>query len=170
MKLGVLILALVAVTGVSAYSLDADCQRCQTSCNSCQAICRPHAEIKKIKKTCFDVECEQICIPAIRFPWQKCREPQCGRVITVHRLKKREYDCGEKCVTKWNIECSCGRCTGGCADTQATPDTPMTPDPQSVPGSKTPPPAPPAPETAQHSDNAVPTARRGGILRVLFQR
>jgi len=88
----------------------------ESRCPTCDKIC--HAEIvpTKEKKTTWDVECEDICIPAITFPWQKCCQPRCGKVITVNRLKKIEYEC-ESCGCKWSIEslpCECGHGHGGC--------------------------------------------------------
>ncbi len=95
---------------------------CEARCPSCDKTCRPESITTKEKKTTWDVECEDICIPAITFPWQKCCGPRCGKVITVNRLKKIEYEC-ESCGCKWNIEslpcnsggnCDCGHAHYGC--------------------------------------------------------
>jgi len=83
---------------------------CESRCPTCDKICRAEVVPTKEKKTTWDVECEDICIPAITFPWQKCCQPRCGKVITVNRLKKIEYEC-ESCGCKWSIEslpCDCG--------------------------------------------------------------
>lgn len=84
---------------------------CNAKCPSCRHICRAYPVTNKIKKSYFEVSCKQICIPAITFPWQKCCEPRCGKVITVKTLKKVSYSC-ERCGYKWKIEpCGCGSCT-----------------------------------------------------------
>ncbi|GIW82159.1 MAG: hypothetical protein KatS3mg105_3966 [Gemmatales bacterium] len=80
----------------------------------CKTCC-PKVEHKKVKKSCWEVECQEICIPRICFPWMKtrsccdgvCFQPRCGRVIKVHKLKKKEYECGEKCEYKWEIHNRC---------------------------------------------------------------
>lgn len=80
-------------------------------CPSCNHTCKPEYITKKVKKTTYEVECKQICIPAVTFPWQKCCEPRCGKVITVKKLKKVSYQC-ERCGCKWKIEpCGCDSCT-----------------------------------------------------------
>jgi hypothetical protein len=59
-------------------------------------------EKKTIKKETWEVEREEICIPRLTFPWQACRGPKCGRVISVKKLKRSEYEC-ETRGYKWTI-------------------------------------------------------------------
>lgn len=66
--------------------------------------CRPIVKCEPIELTCYEVECKQICIPAVTLPWQKCCEPKCGKIITVNRLKETNYECGERFVCEWVIE------------------------------------------------------------------
>lgn len=103
---GLLPLLLVALlASVCAWAGDRGCN----SCPKCQhKVCEPSPEVKKEKKTCYDFECKDICIPGIRWPWQPCCEPSCGKVRTVKVLKKFEYEC-EHCGTKWSIV-NCGPC------------------------------------------------------------
>lgn len=86
------------------------------------ASCRVDVSREKVKKHCWEVKCEQICIPPIQFPWQKCHQcgskscnceqpTGCGRVITVRRLVRREFECNE-CKYDWKLESPCG---GDCA-------------------------------------------------------
>lgn len=77
--------------------------------------CHVEPKLEKKKKHCWEIECVDICIPSICFPWTKkkecrtgCMEPRCGRVITVHRLKKKEYEC-DKCGYEWKME-DCPTC------------------------------------------------------------
>jgi hypothetical protein len=79
---------------------------CDVNC-CVSSVCRPVCKVVPNEKTCYEVVCKQICIPAIRFPWDKCCTPKCGKVRTVHRLATRTYQCGEKVVWEWNIEADC---------------------------------------------------------------
>lgn len=93
---------------------------CDNSCCESQGCksCRLHVETLKVKKSCFYVECKEICIPPVRFPWQKCCELKCGKVKTVRVLKKHDYTC-EKCGYKWTVDDLCGACTTGKCETTA---------------------------------------------------
>lgn len=81
---------------------------CSQGCKSC----RLYVETLKVKKHCYNIECKEICIPPVRFPWQKCCELKCGKIKTVRVLKKHNYTC-DKCGYKWVVECNCGSCTSG---------------------------------------------------------
>lgn len=81
---------------------------CSQGCKSC----RLYVETLKVKKHCYNIECKEICIPPVRFPWQKCCELKCGKIKTVRVLKKHDYTC-DKCGYKWVVECNCGACTSG---------------------------------------------------------
>ena len=90
-----------------------DSSGCGRGCGQCDGeYCCPTAELVKDKKTCFNVECKNICIPAVKFPWDKSCELTCGKVRTVHVLKKSSYPV-EKVVYKWEADQPCG-CCGGC--------------------------------------------------------
>ena len=101
-------------------------------CSSCGKTCQP--EVKETESThdCYSEACKDICIPAIRFPWQDCCAPlKCGKVRSVKVLKKYEYKCPD-CEVKWNVvDSDCGR-AGGCtaggsaspSDTQPQPAEP----------------------------------------------
>lgn len=105
-------------------------------CSSCGKTCQP--EVKETESThdCYSEACKDICIPAIRFPWQDCCAPlKCGKVRSVKVLKKYEYKCPD-CEVKWNVVDSdcCSDCggAGGCtaggsaspSDTQPQPAEP----------------------------------------------
>ena len=81
---------------------------CCATAMECIYCCRPVMKREKIERECFEVKCEYICIPGIKWPWQKCCEkPSCGKVKKVRKLSKREYECGEKCVWDWELSCCC---------------------------------------------------------------
>ena len=121
----------------SACCGDCNCNRC------CEPVCCPTPVTTEVKKHCWKVKLENICIPGYRFEcnWKKkckngcdcgdsccsngsCGKPTCGRVRCIKVLEKHEYTC-EKCGYEWNVKCvgfgngSCcgkgGRCgKGGC--------------------------------------------------------
>jgi len=120
------------------------CLACQQE--SCDKTCSPEWVTEKISKSCFYTERKEICIPAVRFPWDKCCTPKCGKVITIKLLKKRKYKC-EQCKVKWNIFGRGNSCTD-CAPTSTPIFDPIQPTP--VPGTQpvVPPTFPPAPAPA----------------------
>lgn len=70
-------------------------------------VCVPEPTLLKTKQHCFEVECKDICIPAVRGPCAPCcQEPACGRVRTVKVLKKVEYEC-QHCGYKWQVQKIC---------------------------------------------------------------
>jgi len=81
------------------------------SCPDCGCkTCRVERETIKEKKHCWEIECKDVCIPKFKWPWEDCCcLPECGRVRTVKKLKKVEYEC-EKCGYKWTIEQVCNGC------------------------------------------------------------
>ncbi len=90
------------------------------SCCSCgvRYVCCPVVTREPVKKKCHDVEYEPICIPSVLLPWQRCCERKCARVRYVARLKSRQYECGTRCVTHWEVKTVSDGCIkpyGSCA-------------------------------------------------------
>ncbi len=96
-----------ALVGSHAWAGRLGCKTCP-QCD--HKVCVPVPETVKEKKHCWTVECKDICIPHVKWPWQSCCEPpKCGKVRTIKVLKKVEYEC-ESCGYKWDIKtvgCSC---------------------------------------------------------------
>ena len=140
-------------------------------CPHCQACCTLKAEQVDEERSCWEVECEEICIPRVVFPWQKdCCNPCAnnGAVVRkVKRLKSKTYSC-PACEYTWEPSashrrpCGCGACQhcqsgSGCGDAAcdvtcadaALPVAPMPspplPQPRFAPEN---PPAPPQPAAA----------------------
>ena len=94
-------------------------------CTSCGKTCQPEVKETESIHDCYSEECKDVCIPAIRFPWQDCCEPlKCGKVRSVKVLKKYEYKCPD-CEVKWNVvdhgccsACGAAGCGGGCSGGQ----------------------------------------------------
>ncbi len=105
---------------------------CNSACSPCQLVCCAEVKTEKVKKHCWEVECEHICVPRVQCPLlncltgNTCEDPcssrnllgkcigkLCGDVKCVRKLKKKEYEC-EKCVVEWSVKCAsgCGSCTG----------------------------------------------------------
>lgn len=80
--------------------------RCCVTCPSCSHRCEFKIERTTEEKECFEVECETICIPRIRFPWTRCNEPYQATQRTVQKLKTRTYEC-PACEYTWRaVECA----------------------------------------------------------------
>lgn len=79
------------------------------SCHSCgRKVCCPEVKVKKETRHCWEVECKEVCIPAVRFPWMDCGQFLCGRVRKVNVLVEKDYEV-DKCEYKWKILCKhCG--------------------------------------------------------------
>ena len=71
-------------------------------CPGCGS-CKSEAKLEKDKKTTFTVECKEICIPPVQFPWSKCKPAKCGYVKAVRVLKKGSKPV-EKCTYEWTVE------------------------------------------------------------------
>jgi hypothetical protein len=72
------------------------CPECE--CDSCVL----KLDEIEVKKSCFKTEQKEICIPKIRFPWQKCCPPGTSKSKVVTVLKKHSYKCKE-CSYKWSV-------------------------------------------------------------------
>jgi hypothetical protein len=83
-----------------------DCS-CHVQCPRCQSYCKLEVEKELEKKHCWKVECETICIPPVRFPWQRGCPAKCAKTRTVRVLKKHEYEC-DVCSYQWTaVEMPC---------------------------------------------------------------
>ena len=158
----ILVLAFLAMRGQPAMAAE-DCGGGRpTCCNRCgrQAVCAEKCcqvvcEMKKETKTCWQVECQEICplMPGCRGCGEcrdgqescgsgECRDkcsplPRCGHPKCVKKLVKKEYQV-EKPVYKCVVRHLCADCC-----TEATPE-PVTTSP-SRPAGPPSPPMPPAP-------------------------
>ncbi len=108
---------------LAGFSLVLGAAPCRCGCPQCGEPCVPKVEQVQEKKHCWKVECETICIPAIRLPWAWCEEPlKCGRTKTVRKLKKVEYEC-PSCKYTWSAQSACdcaGEKPGPATSTSAT--------------------------------------------------
>lgn len=97
-----------------------------TCCSSYGKTCSPEVKEIEVAHNCYADKCKDVCIPAVRFPWEDCCSPlRCGKVRSVKQLTKWEYKCPD-CEVKWNVVnngccgygngCGCGNnnCNGAC--------------------------------------------------------
>jgi len=119
------------------------CDQCGCHCACLQKTCQVVCEMKTETKTCWCVECTEICplMPGCRDCCDECPPPRCGHPKSVQKLVKKEYQV-EKPVYKCVVCNLCPDCansaSGGTAPTAA---------PNPPPTSAAPPP-PPAPAKA----------------------
>jgi hypothetical protein len=112
-------------------------------CHSCGRACVLKVAQVDSEEDCYEVECEEVCIPAVRFPWQSCHAPRCGRSRLVTKLKIESRPT-KICEYEWVLACpKCGRIEfngNRAAEENGIPPAPMDPMPPT-------PPAAPAAET-----------------------
>lgn len=89
-----------------------------TCCSSCGKTCSPEIKETETAHNCYADKCNDVCIPAVRFPWESCCDPlRCGKVRSVKVLTKWEYKCPD-CEVQWNVVnsgcCGNGSCNGSC--------------------------------------------------------
>ena len=145
----------------SAAASAADCQF--GCCTACGRSCYLKVEQVTEDETCYEVDCVEVCIPAVRLPWESCRTRKCGRVRLVARLREESREV-KACDYEWLVTCPvCGTKTKSPKEAgPAVPPAPTQP-PASAGATKDampePPPADlpvrPAPPT---SPTAEPTA------------
>lgn len=111
------------------------------ACRSCGGACVLRVSPVVEEETCYEVECKDVCIPAIRFPWDSCRKPKCGRVRQVAVLKKEGRET-KGCQYEWIVVCPrCGDVHDGRGSMPNVPPAPAKP----LPSPQMPPSAPPTP-------------------------
>jgi hypothetical protein len=119
------LLAAVPLFFGASLLLGANDDCCEVDCHRCgESFCHPVPKEVTVSRHCWEVEWKQVCIPAVRWPWQRwfsncdgcdgggcnaCSVP-CGRTRWVRVLKKRKYDC-TKCGCDWVIAPLCDDCT-----------------------------------------------------------
>jgi hypothetical protein len=120
------------------------CARCGRHAACVQKVSQVVCEIKKETKTCWNVECQEVCPlrPACHHGCCECvPPPRCGNPRCVKKLVKQEYQVAVpvyKCVVLYLCpQC----CREGSAPAPATTDVaPGAPEPPTAPA----PPPPPA--------------------------
>lgn len=80
-----------------------------SQCFCCaQKTCQLTVSTESEETECFEVECKDICIPPVTFPWE-CRPKKCGRVRTVNVLTTETRE-RQVCKYKWDVMVICPRC------------------------------------------------------------
>ena len=144
----------VAVIFALAPPVPAACDGC-SSCPACgNRTCHAVPVTTSVKKNCYEVERQEICIPQVCFPWHllsghsllgklcggflgedctscddQCNGSRYGHVITVKVLKKVSYKC-DSCGYDWKMDDVDANCTD--ADTSAQAGLPHPPQPATV--------------------------------------
>ncbi|WP_044255835.1 hypothetical protein [Rhodopirellula sp. SWK7] len=125
--LGLLAAAAVMSLASSASAFGPCCCFCQ------EGRCQVTVEREEVETKKFVVECEAICIPPLRFPWECGPLKKCGKVRCVKKLGSENgskvvcvYDwtaihCCPSCCSKLRgccgNGCDSGCCDSGCGDT-----------------------------------------------------
>lgn len=105
------IVATICATPTDSSATQPACaEECSDSSAGCccgRPVCIPKTELGDEEKTCWNVECEQVAIPAITLPWEKGGSP-----LTL-------FNCLRTIMHPHKAKCSCSKCGGtlGCCDT-----------------------------------------------------
>lgn len=118
--LRILLAAMAFIATAGLVSAEPHYNYCTKECEDCAcSTCKTTVKCEPDVHECYEIECKKICIPKIRFPWEKCcGAPGCGKVITVKVPKKVEKECGMKKVYKHEV-IDVGCCTS-CGSTSCT--------------------------------------------------
>lgn len=96
------------VSGQSCGCADPGCTSgcCKSNCG-CDGeggvCCVGKAELVSVDKHCWKIECEDICVPSVRFPWERGGSP----LRFLSSLKKEFGGCSSTC-------CDGNGCASGC--------------------------------------------------------
>lgn len=112
MHLKMFALVAIAVTANVAATAGESNRRQRACCPRCGEACYRTVSVGKEKKHCWVVDTKTICIPKVRFPWERdrdkdgcckkgCPSPKSGRTKCVRVLLKCEYEC-EVCKYHWD--------------------------------------------------------------------
>jgi hypothetical protein len=82
---------------------DSACCVCQTK------TCKVTVEKEEVDVACFDVECVDVCIPPVRFWWERGPLRQCGKIRTVKQLVVEKHP-KQVCTYDWEVISICSRC------------------------------------------------------------
>lgn len=117
MKLSKMLPALLLMGALTSIAMADSCRKC-SSCG--KKICMTEKDKAKIKKTYYDVECKEICLPPARFlsifrkKDRGCEKPpQAKRRRVVRKLVKRSYEC-EELRWKFQVAEKCEECQMRC--------------------------------------------------------
>ncbi len=83
-------------------------KKCRVTCPRCQTCCQLNVEEVKESKHCWKVECEEICVPRIVFPWQNLHRGCCRTGSCAGASGCTGQCCGRGC---------CGSAGGKCCKT-----------------------------------------------------
>lgn len=109
------------ITSSTASAVGPCCLFCQ------KGRCNVEVDVEEVEVKGFDVECEAVCIPPLRFPWECGPLKKCGKVRCVKKLvgdkkttKVCTYDweaivCCPDCRSKLR-RCKSSACGSSCCD------------------------------------------------------
>ncbi len=104
------------------------CEHCGCQCE-CQKVCRLICETKKVAKTTYGCECEDVCVPGpsdhcVTYDECGCKKhvytPTCATLRTRVKLVKKE-EVKEVPSYRWVVENVCPTCAGKKGETKPAP-------------------------------------------------
>jgi hypothetical protein len=92
--------------------------RCARCCHGRDVCCATVEEVTE-EKSCWNVKCEKVCIPAVRWPW----EPGGSKLTLFSWLNKHraKCHCGSQATCGDQCDCCVGAATAGCCAPKCGP-------------------------------------------------
>ncbi|MEM1228532.1 MAG: hypothetical protein AAGJ40_22800 [Planctomycetota bacterium] len=111
-----LIILIVLMSPIGKQLAAWDPGPCCCFCN--QGHCRVEVGHEEVEETRFDCESVAICIPPLRFPWERGPLKKCGKVRVIQKLTKTKVT-KHVCTYDWSAIACCPKCRqrvleGGC--------------------------------------------------------
>lgn len=139
----ILAMTILALTSY-ATAAERTCDHC--GCHACvRRVCVPKIVEKEIVKVCWDVKCEDICIPGpSKKCCTKCASDECGCYTydvwqpTCAKVKTRRVPVKTEVKRKvprieWTVEYRCDDCCQACNQAPVVPPAETTPAPEPPP-------------------------------------
>lgn len=93
----------ILIPFVPAFAFGPACCLCQ------KARCEVDVGVEEVDVNGFDVKCERICIPPLRFPWECGPLKKCGKVRYVNQLVE-DKTTTKVCTYEWKAIVCCPSC------------------------------------------------------------
>lgn len=116
-----IVAALASAVAVS-HGVASDCDTSPAAvCSRCgEKVCVTFVSPAAHTESCYEVECDEVCVPAMRFPWHRGKKaecgdcvsdarPGCGKVRGVGKLKEVVSKC-DTCRSGQRVVCCCPKC------------------------------------------------------------
>jgi len=75
-----------------------------------QKKCKVTVDTQEVGVECDDVRCEDVCIPPVRFWWERGPLKTSGKIRTVRKLVTKDVGKKTVCTYDWEVVTMCAEC------------------------------------------------------------